>query len=351
MRNFFFCLSLLALSLSAATTAEQLFQTAILPGAQQYFYSDDAALRANPLLSSLMSAEKSSDGLYSLPSSMAALFNMLKKAEAMELPVVKRSQLSIDWAGVLANPAALKKNLRYLAVLELDRLLPAQDIAAFIGKEAELIKQMGLECVFDGELNMLRIADNKEPDASVLGVAFFDDAELLMLAPPELLSNIIVRVRNGLPVAAVSEKLLEAKAQVPADRQFYMLLLPDDNFQAAIQEQAPDVPATQMMEELNTVCFSLQAAEKLNLQLSMEFNNENNAASGKAMIIDGFIMGMLRMYITQQLGAELPMLQTMESSLQGKQAIFTCALGAEDFKLLIPFFQQISKSMVERFGP
>ncbi|MDY0175993.1 MAG: hypothetical protein RBT25_03740 [Lentisphaeria bacterium] len=351
MRNFLLCLLLLALSLPASASIEQLFQAGILPSTQQYFYCDNAALLANPLVASMLADEKKTEAesLRQLPPFLVALSSMLEKGAAENFPAVKRSQLSIDWAGPLADPTMAQKNLKYLLVLELERPLPAEELGAFLGRESEANK-LGLECVFDTELDYLRISDSKNTNNPELGIAFFEDSKLLMLAQPSLLQNVIARVQGRLPAAALPEKLLQAKAKISADKQFYMLLLPDDNFLAAIHEHAPDVPAAQVMEEMGLMCFSLQAEEKLNLQLSMEFSNENNAAVGKSMILDGFIMGMTRMYLMQQLGAQLPMLQTMESSLQGKQAMFSCALEPEDLKQIGPLFQQIGKNMAERLG-
>ena len=68
------------------------------------------------------------------------------------------------------------------------------------------------------------------------------------------------------------------------------------------------------------------------------------------MLLDGFFMGMGKMYLTQSAGAELPMLKTMGTSLEDSFATFNCELIDEDIKVIKTLVQQILKSYTERMA-
>jgi hypothetical protein len=94
--------------------------------------------------------------------------------------------------------------------------------------------------------------------------------------------------------------------------------------------------------------LTMQAGAKITMQFGLEFTSPQSASMGKSMLLDGFFMGMGRMYLTQNAGPELPMLKTMGTTLDGNFAAFSCELTGEDIKMIKPLVLQILKTLAER---
>ena len=352
MRYLLSCLFLAALGVYGAPTVEQIFNAGILADCQQLVYCENAALAGNALLAPWLdakAAESVEDAAAKdkLPAILKAVRAITDKMPMRDFSAVKRSQFCADWSLAVSDPKNAFKTVKYLLVYELQDAFSPEQAGNLIAEEAKA-QNMTLDCTFDSEQEILTIAYPGGGDLPACSIAFFHDNKVLMVGEPTVLQTATAKVRRQIPPPPLNPVLQAARAKVTAGKQFYLLFAPDDNIHAAMQTQAPDSPAAPTIEEIVCLSFTVQAGEKLALQLGLEFTSPQTASMGKSMLLDGLFMGMGRMYLTQNAGTELPMLKTMGTSLDGNFAAFNCELTGEDIKTIKPLGQQILKSFAER---
>ena len=266
-----------------------------------------------------------------------------------DFSAVKRLQFCADWSVALSDPKNALKSVKYLLVYELKEPFSPEQARNLVAEEAKA-QNMTLDCTFDSEQEILTIAYPKGSDLRSYSIAFFHNNTVLMLGEPTVLQAAAAKVRSQAPPPSLNPVLQAVRAKVAVGKQFYLLFALDDNIHAAMQTHAPDSPVAPTLAEIVCVAFTLQAGEKLALQLGLEFTSPQTADMGKSMLLDGFFMGMGKMYLTQSAGAELPMLKTMGTSLEDSFATFNCELIDEDIKVIKTLVQQILKSYTERMA-
>ncbi len=349
MRLLLSCLFLAALIVHCAPTVEQIFNAGILADCQQLVYCENAALAGNPLLASYFNVkgadfagESGENAMY--PGFLKVLGAITEKMPFHDSSLVKRSQLCVDWSLALSEPGNALKTIKYLLVYELSVPFSPEAAGTLIAEEAKA-QNLNLDCTFDSELEILTVA---YPNLPACSIAFFHDNKVLMIGESGVLQTAAVKARRQIPPPPLNPVLQAARTKVAAGKQFYMLFAPDDNVHAAMHTHAPDSPAAPTLEEIVCLTFTIQAGEKLAMQLGLEFTSPQTASMGKSMLLDGFFMGMGRMYLTQNAGTELPMLKTMGTTLDGNYAAFNCELTAEDLKIIKPLGRQILQSFSQR---
>ena len=352
MRYLITCLILAAVTVHCAPTVEQIFNAGILAECQQLVYCENAALAGNALLAPWLdakakdSAEEAADN-EKLPAILKAVRAIADKMPMRDFSAVKRSQFCVDWSLAVSDPKNALKTVKYLLVYELRDAFSPEQAGTLIAEEAK-VQKMALDCTFDSEQEILTIVYSGGADQPACSIAFFQENKVLMGGEPAVLQAAAAKVRRQIPPPPLNPVLQAARAKVAAGKHFYLLFAPDDNIHAAMLAQAPDSPAAPTLEEISCLAFTVQAGEKLAVQLGLEFTSPQTASMGKSMLLDGLFMGMGRMYLTQNAGAELPILKTMGTSLDGNFAAFNCELTAEDIKTIKPLTRKIIKAFAER---
>lgn len=348
MRYLLTCLWLAAIAVHCAPSVEQIFNAGILAECQQLVYCENSALAGNALLAPWLEA-KASDSADNeeLPAILKAVRAITEKMPIGDFTAVKRSQFCADWSLAVSDPKNALKSVKYLLVYELKDAFSPEQAGNLIAEEAKA-QNMTLDCTFDSEQEILSIAYPAGGDLPSCSIAFFHDNKVLMVGEPAVLQTAAAKARRQIPPPPLNPVLQAARAKIPAGNQFYLLFAPDDNIHAAMETHAPDSPAAPTLEEIVCLTFTMQAGEKLALQLGLEFSSPQTASMGKSMLLDGLFMGMGRMYLTQNAGPELPMLKTMGTSLNGNYAAFSCDLTGEDIKAVKPLARQIMQSFAER---
>ncbi|MFA6929972.1 MAG: hypothetical protein WCT05_06570 [Lentisphaeria bacterium] len=356
MRFFLSCLFLAAFAAECAPSVEQIFKAGILPDCQQLIYCENAALAANPLLVpywSEFSKEKTpeipagAEQNESLSGVMKVVRAVMEKMPIRDFSAVKRSQICVDWSVAVADSKTAYKTVKYLLVYELNAPWTPTAVKALVSQEAE-DQKVALNCVFDDEQEILTISYPAMTDLPSCSIAFFQANQVLMIGEASLLQAAAAKVKRLIPPPTLSSAMQDARDKIAPDTQFYMLFAPDDNMRAVMQNKAPDSPVAPTVEEIVCATFSLQARDTLALRLGLEFSTPQTANMGKAMLLDGFFMGMVRMYLMQNASPELPMLKTMGTSLDGSHTAFSCFLTQEDIKIITPIFRKLFHSFAER---
>jgi len=352
MRFLLFGLLLLALSVHCAPSVEQVFAAGILPNCQQLVYCENAALAETPLFASLLAEKEGLDqekiaAKEQLPTFFKVVGAITEKMPIGDFSAIKRTQFCADWSSAASDPKEAAQKFRYLVVYELKESFTPEQVMALIAEESKASNSK-MDFVFDSEQEILNIAASAAADRPTCSIAFFNDNKVWMIGAPEVLQQAVNKIRREIPPAQLNPVLQAAKAKIPAGRQFYLLFAPNDDIQVALQTHAPDSPVAPTLEEIVCATLTLQAGEKLALHLGLEFTSAQNASMGKSMLLDGFFMGMGRMYLTQQAGADLPMLKTMGTSLEGKYAAVDCELTGQDIKAIGQLTKPIFQSLVER---
>lgn len=356
MRFFLSCLFLAAFTAQSAPSVEQIFKAGILADCQQLIYCENAALAANPLLApylSEFSKEKTPDFAAGaeqneqLSGVMKVLRAVMEKMPIRDFSAVKRSQICVDWSRAVVDSKTAYKTVKFLLVYELNAPWTPAAIKELVTQEAEAQK-VALNCAFNDEQEVLTISYPAMPDLPPCSIAFFHANQVLMIGEASMLETAAAKAKRLIPPPTLPSAMQDARDKIAPETQLYMLFAPDDNIRAAMQNKAPDSPIAPTVEEIICATFSLQARDTLALRLGLEFSTPQNASMGKAMLLDGFFMGMLRMYLMQNASPELPMLKTMGTSLDGSHTAFFCVLTQEDIKTITPIFRQLFQSFAER---
>jgi hypothetical protein len=345
MRCLSICLLLAAFAAHCAPSVEQIFNTGILADCQQVVYCENAALADNALFAPWLKEQFGDPAdLDKLPTILKAAYAIIEKMPMRDFSTVKRSQFCADWSLAVTDPKQGWKNIKYLIVYELNVPFSPEEASTLIIEEGKA-QNLKFDSTFDSEQEILTIT---YPNMPACSIAFFHGNKVLMIGESKILQTAAAKARRQIPPYPLNPVLQAARAKIPAGNQFYLLFAPDNNIRAAMQTHAPDSPLAPTLEEIICMTLTMQAGTKITMQVGLEFSSPQSASMGKSMLLDGFFMGMGRMYLTQNAGPELPMLKTMGTTLDGNFAAFSCELTGEDIKMIKPLAQQILKSFAER---
>jgi len=318
----------------AENFSERAFQSAVLPNCDCYFFCENAALvgtTAEGMLSLFNQSDPTElEGDSAKEVMRAFLAAVNRKLPFSDIKAVKRSQGCFAWAGT--GPKAVAGS-RFLYAWELFQPLALADVQKVIQAEAESCTiQVRVQ---PSELpNVLEISFPNRPELPTHSMAFLADNKIILMGEKALLTTVVSNIEKSLLGEGLPAELQTAKKKVPAGSNFYALFVPNAAMKAAASQRAAEAPQMAVFNNLTNLVFALNAGEKTDLSLGMQFANAQSANLGKSMLIDGLFLGMLKMHLLQLSEKPIPMLDTMKSQLQDTEAIFTCAISADDLETL-----------------
>lgn len=357
-----FLIVALAFQQFAKANTDKIFRAAILPNSQQLIHVDNPAITSNPTFAPAFTQE-SKDAfdarrqqpgagfLGSIPGAAAnveqdpqlnalakVVEQVINKLPANNFSELLRSQFSIDWSEAVSDQESAYKAIKYLLTYELKNSCDPKQLSELLAVEAGK-EELEMNTVFDPQKQILNISCPSISSLPAASLAFLNDNKVLIFGSPKELNECVENIQNNKAAARLKPAMQTARTEMGANKLFYMILALDDNIKNVLQTQLMDSPASPILDEIVTLTVTLEEKEATLFQIAMDFSSEPIAQAGKAMIFDGFLLSMAKMFILQNVGNKLPIMDTMKTDIQGSKAIFSCELKQEDIKGFLTFLR------------
>lgn len=351
----------LVLPLLAAPSADDVFKFAVLPESDIITYANQREVAGTPFDQPLRQLKQRTDVMQMpgldqedpLTELLKAVANVRKRLALSDSSNSLRTLSSIKIPQQV--PEASFSPVQYLAsvdsinLYEMRRPLSKDAVRNIVQEEmSSLGIEIGEEEIEGGVLLLFGI-----PDAQIIpecGLALLQEGKVLIAGKSALVRAALERVKSGqeptLPAA-----LRASQTAVAGRASAYFVFAPNELVRQTIINRLGDSPMAMLGKEFASLAIAVKVTDKLGIGADMVFNDPQSAAAAKSMLMDGFLMGMGKMYLAQAAGQQIPLLESMKTSVTGNTASFSCEVTAQELPVVAGALQAIGRNLRQRRQP
>lgn len=354
-------LLVLVLPLLALPSADDVFKYAVLPDSDIVTYANQREIAGTPFDQPLRQLKQRADAMQVPGLEPEDPFSELLKAVTN---VRKRLALS-DSSNSLRTLFSLKipqqvpeasfSPMQYLASLdsislyEMRRPLNKDAVRNIVLEEmSSLGIEIGEEEIEGGVLLLFGI-----PDAQIIpecGLALLQEGKVLIAGKSALVKAALERVK-GKQEPALPAPLRASQAAIAGRASAYAVFAPNELVRQTLVNRLGESPMAMLGKEFASLAIAVKTTDKLGFSADMVFNDPQSATAAKSMLMDGFLMGMGKMYLAQAAGQPIPLLESMKTSVTGNTASFSCEVTAQELPVVAGALQAIGRNLRQRRQP